>query len=58
MEIRTLSGALCLCFNQELQRKREEKRQDVKKKAEEEIAFSQASGKIIKPIKTGLGEYT
>ncbi|WAQ95629.1 CP131-like protein [Mya arenaria] len=38
----------------ELHRKREEKREDVKKKAEEELAFLTASGKITK--KTGLGK--
>jgi hypothetical protein len=37
---------------QELQRKREEKRDEVKQKAEQEIAFLQANGKIKK---TGLG---
>ena len=48
------------CFiwpNQDLQKKREEKREENKQKAEEEIAYLQASGKITKkPFKTGLGK--
>lgn len=44
-----------LC-SQELQKKREEKREDMKKKAEEEIAYLQASGKITKtPLKANIG---
>ena len=43
--------------NQDLQKKREEKREENKQKAEEEIAYLQASGKITKkPFKTGLGK--
>ena len=42
---------------QDLQKKREEKREENKQKAEEEIAYLQASGKITKkPFKTGLGK--
>ena len=43
---------------QELQKKREEKRQEVKKVAEEEIAYLHATGKITKNLKNGLGKST
>ena len=40
-----------------MQKKREEKRQENKHKAEQEIAFLQESGKITKkPFKTGLAK--
>ena len=46
-----------ICPYQDLQKKREEKREENKQKAEEEIAYLQASGKITKkPFKTGLGK--
>lgn len=51
-----LSLVECVCQPQELQKKREEKRNEVKRKAEEEVKFLQASGKITKtPSHTGLG---
>ncbi|KAK7111870.1 centrosomal protein of 131 kDa-like [Littorina saxatilis] len=41
---------------QELQKKREEKRNEVKRKAEEEVKFLQASGKVTKtPSNTSIG---
>lgn len=44
-----------LCIK-ELQKKREEKRDEMKKKAEEEISYLQASGKITKtPAKANIG---
>lgn len=42
---------------QDLHKKREERRDEVKRKAEEEVAYLQASGKITKtPYKTNLGK--
>lgn len=38
----------CHCLLQELQRKREEKAKDIREKAEEEIRYLQASGKVSK----------
>lgn len=42
---------------QDLHKKREERRDEVKRKAEEEVSYLQASGKITKtPYKTNLGQ--
>lgn len=44
-------------YFQDLHKKREERRDEVKRKAEEEVAYLQASGKITKtPYKTNLGK--
>lgn len=46
-----------LLYFQDLHKKREERRDEVKRKAEEEVAYLQASGKITKtPYKTNLGK--
>ena len=45
-----------LCLHQELQKKREDKRNEIKRKAEEEVKYLQASGKVTKtPSNTSLG---
>lgn len=56
-----ISGTLFLhiahLYFQDLHKKREERRDEVKRKAEEEVAYLQASGKITKtPYKTNLGK--